>query len=68
METVKGVVEAAEKAIWGDNTPKSGEEPVSGVQGEGTASDPYDAGNASCMNRISHLFSCLLLSSFRGLR
>ncbi|KAF7720242.1 Uncharacterized protein PECH_003357 [Penicillium ucsense] len=52
METVNKVVEAASAAIWGtDNnsteqqTTAHGEEPVSGVQGTGSASDPYDAGN-----------------------
>ncbi|OJD28315.1 hypothetical protein ACJ73_00287 [Blastomyces percursus] len=49
MDVVKNVVEAAENYLWGNNeasnTP-SGEEPVAGVQGKGTAADPYDAGNA----------------------
>jgi hypothetical protein len=46
METLIGAVQTAEKALMGDKS-QSGEEPVSGVKGEGTASDPYDAGNAS---------------------
>jgi hypothetical protein len=29
------------------NAAQSGEEPVSGVQGKGTATDPYDAGNST---------------------
>jgi len=41
-----GAVQAAEKALLGDVS-RSGQEPVSGVKGEGTASDPYDGGNAS---------------------
>ncbi|KLJ06892.1 hypothetical protein EMPG_17624 [Blastomyces silverae] len=49
MDAIKHVVEAAENYLWGNdeasNTP-SGEEPVAGVQGKGTAADPYDAGNA----------------------
>lgn len=49
METVNKYVNAASTVIWGDsNSPQSqqhGEEPISGVQGRGRATDPYDAGN-----------------------
>jgi hypothetical protein len=53
METVNKYVHAASNAIWGqDGTPNAtqttqqhGEEPLSGVQGSGDATDPYDAGN-----------------------
>ncbi|KAK2736697.1 hypothetical protein FQN55_001548 [Onygenales sp. PD_40] len=53
METIRQAVHAAEKVIWGESNPDktaepaADEEPVAGVQGEGTATDPYDAGNAS---------------------
>ena len=63
METVTGAVQAAEKALLGDKS-QSGEEPVSGVKGEGTASDPYDAGNASGMSRIFPLFPMFTLEFF----
>ncbi|KAJ5617063.1 hypothetical protein N7537_002177 [Penicillium hordei] len=49
METVNKYVNAASTAIWGEsNSPQAqqhGEEPISGVQGKGRATDPYDAGN-----------------------
>ncbi|KAJ9486834.1 hypothetical protein VN97_g6500 [Penicillium thymicola] len=49
METVNKYVNAASTVIWGgDNSPQAqqhGEEPISGVQGKGRATDPYDAGN-----------------------
>ena len=49
METVNKYVTAASTVIWGENdSPQSqqhGEEPMSGVQGEGRATDPYDGGN-----------------------
>jgi hypothetical protein len=60
METLTHAVQnastAASNAIWGEQQPQSqrteqivaarhGEEPLSGVQGKGTAADPYDAGN-----------------------
>ena len=45
MESVNKVVHAASHAVWGDEQNKSGEEPVSGQKGQGTATDPYDAGN-----------------------
>ncbi|EGD96606.1 hypothetical protein TESG_04042 [Trichophyton tonsurans CBS 112818] len=43
MESLKSGLQAAEDALLGH---KSGQEPASGVQGKGTATDPYDAGNA----------------------
>ena len=42
MDTVNKVAKAATKAIWGE---QSGEEPVSGQQGNVAAGEPYDAGN-----------------------
>jgi hypothetical protein len=49
METVNKYVTAASTVIWGENdSPQSqqhGEEPMSGVQGKGRATDPYDGGN-----------------------
>ncbi|KAK2873469.1 hypothetical protein FQN49_002344 [Arthroderma sp. PD_2] len=44
MESLKNSLQAAEDALLGH---KSGQEPVSGVKGQGTATDPYDAGNAT---------------------
>ncbi|EGE85803.1 hypothetical protein BDDG_08748 [Blastomyces dermatitidis ATCC 18188] len=49
MDVIKNVVEAAENYLWGNDEASntlSGEEPVAGVQGKGTAADPYDSGNA----------------------
>lgn len=56
MESVNKVISTASHAIWGDNdaqsqqaqsqqAQQSHEEPISGVQGKGFASDPFDAGN-----------------------
>ncbi|OGE57741.1 hypothetical protein PENARI_c001G03956 [Penicillium arizonense] len=52
MDTVNKYVNAASTAIWGESGSSStqqnlqhGEEPISGVQGKGAATDPYDAGN-----------------------
>jgi hypothetical protein len=45
MDTVNKVVSAASHAVWGEEQNKPGEEPVSGQKGQGTATDPYDAGN-----------------------
>lgn len=51
METVSKVVNAATAALWGDGstvqqqTTPHGEEPIAGVQGKGSSTDPYDAGN-----------------------
>ncbi|KAL1592625.1 hypothetical protein SLS60_011041 [Paraconiothyrium brasiliense] len=52
METISNVVnsvsQTATKAIWGEqqNNETAGNEPVSGVQGKGTATEPYDKGNS----------------------
>ncbi|KAK4861041.1 hypothetical protein LT330_003957 [Penicillium expansum] len=49
METVNKYVNAASTVIWGENSSpqaqQHGEEPLSGVQGQGSATDPYDGGN-----------------------
>ncbi|KAK2754542.1 hypothetical protein FQN54_006943 [Arachnomyces sp. PD_36] len=45
METVGKVYHAASHAVFGEEHNKSGEEPISGQTGRGTATDPYDAGN-----------------------
>lgn len=52
MEAVNKVINTASNAIWGetstqaqDTASQEHDEPISGVQGKGDASDPYDAGN-----------------------
>lgn len=45
METVNNIVTTASAAIWGENGAPHDDEPMSGVQGKGSADDPYDAGN-----------------------
>lgn len=48
MDTVNRALDSASHAIWGETHPEHqqhGEEPLSGVQGQGSATDPYDAGN-----------------------
>ncbi|KAJ5653939.1 hypothetical protein N7490_000942 [Penicillium lividum] len=49
-DTVNRVVSAASTALWGEGNQESqslahGDEPMSGVQGKGSAEDPYDGGN-----------------------
>ncbi|TDZ29530.1 hypothetical protein C8035_v005486 [Colletotrichum spinosum] len=43
METLSNMTNAATKAVWGTNDNK--EEPISGVAGNTTQGEPYDAGN-----------------------
>ncbi|KAL6414874.1 hypothetical protein AUP68_01410 [Ilyonectria robusta] len=43
MESISNAATAAAKAVWGENTTK--QEPVSGVQGDVSKGEPYDAGN-----------------------
>ncbi|KAL3473143.1 hypothetical protein BJX99DRAFT_202609 [Aspergillus californicus] len=48
METITHAVQNAGNALWGqqgEQRQQHGEEPVSGIQGKGTVTDPYDAGN-----------------------
>ncbi|KAK8248720.1 hypothetical protein IWZ00DRAFT_509024 [Phyllosticta capitalensis] len=48
MDTITNLASSASKLIYGDQQdPKqqSGQEPVSGQSGAGTATDPYDSGN-----------------------
>lgn len=57
METVNKYVNAASTVIWGEGTSpqaqQHGEEPISGVQGKGRATDPYDAGNRDGMYNLN---------------
>ncbi|KAL8365993.1 hypothetical protein RB595_004666 [Gaeumannomyces hyphopodioides] len=59
MDTINNIANAATKAIWGENPPKTdaaksssppppppNEEPISGVQGDTSKGEPFDAGNA----------------------
>ncbi|KAH7001818.1 hypothetical protein EDB80DRAFT_62725 [Ilyonectria destructans] len=43
MESISNAATAAAKAVWGENTTQ--QEPVSGVQGDVSKGEPYDAGN-----------------------
>lgn len=43
METISNAAAAAAKAVWGEN--QAQKEPVSGVQGDTSKGEPYDAGN-----------------------
>lgn len=61
METITNVVNTVSgtvsKAIYGEQPANgnetAGNEPVSGVQGQGTATDPYDKGNSGTSWHIS---------------
>lgn len=43
METISNVANAAVKAVWGEQ--ETNKEPVSGVSGDVSKGEPYDAGN-----------------------
>lgn len=68
METIHRTFNNASNALWNEvhpnQTPDSqlnqqhGDEPLSGIQGRGTATDPYDAGNRDGKNLISHFMLC----------
>jgi hypothetical protein len=47
MDAINNLAGAASKAIFGNGVTGSegGEEPVAGVQGAGTANEPFDKGN-----------------------
>lgn len=57
METIRSVLglggsAPAKEESTPDQHPLSGQEPLSGQQGAGTATDPYDSGNLAGM--LSH--------------
>lgn len=56
MEAINTMASAATKAIWGTNEAK--EEPVSGVTGDTSNGEPYDAGNIGMRKRNEKLGSC----------
>jgi hypothetical protein len=60
METITNAANAASKAIWGDSTKSSSEEPVSGETGSGTAAEPYDKGNLEGMHLALYTLARLL--------
>jgi len=43
METINNLAQTAAKVVWGEDQSK--QEPVSGVQGDTSKGEPYDAGN-----------------------
>lgn len=46
METINNMATAAANAVWGSNgTTESKQEPISGVNGDTSKGEPYDAGN-----------------------
>lgn len=46
MDTIKSTIASASKYVYGDDASnQSGQEPISGQQGKGTADEPFDAGN-----------------------
>lgn len=51
MESINNAASAASRAVFGGSSGQSGQEPVSGQTGRGTASEPYDAGNT--MGKVS---------------
>lgn len=63
METVNKIFESTSTALWPPSQPQNehqdieqhGEEPLSGVQGQGTATDPYDAGNRDSMPPLFYI-------------
>lgn len=45
MQALSNAASAVKTAVFGGDNTQSGEEPVSGQTGKGTAEQPYDAGN-----------------------
>jgi hypothetical protein len=46
MEVINNITQSASKAIWGEtNANTKAEEPMSGVRGDTSRGEPYDAGN-----------------------
>jgi hypothetical protein len=76
METVNNVVNAASKAIWGEQNPQTttgnetaGQEPVSGMQGKGNADSPFDQGNAGKWKPVWAILQiCTLAGSGTAMR
>ena len=65
MESITNAANAASKAVFGGSTGQSGQEPVSGQTGRGTASEPYDAGNT--MGNVSQSIALPFRSPLRCL-
>lgn len=62
METITNAANAASKAVFGDSSSgQSGQEPVSGQTGRGTASEPYDGGNT--MGNVSQSITAAFCDS-----
>lgn len=63
MESINNAASAASRAVFGGSSGQSGQEPVSGQTGRGTAGEPYDAGNT--MGKVSpvNYTACFGLSS-----
>jgi len=62
METITNAANAASKAVFGDGSSgQSGQEPVSGQTGRGTASEPYDGGNT--MGNVSQSIATVFCDS-----
>lgn len=56
MESINQVAAAAAKAVWGDEN--AHKEPVSGVKGDVSKGEPYDAGNLGTYSYIALLGNC----------
>lgn len=64
METISNIASSASKLIYGDpKAEQSGQEPVSGQTGRGTADEPYDSGNLEGKSAIFVLFCLIRLTS-----
>lgn len=65
METIQNVAAAASKAIFGEQSTTQtthgnetgGTEPISGEQGKGTATEPFDQGNSAKANAASDTYT-----------
>lgn len=45
-DSMSQIITDLKDKVMGTDPPRSGEEPPAGLQGKGTATDPYDQGNA----------------------
>lgn len=58
METIQQIATTAAKVVWGEgDTSQAHQEPISGVGGDVSKGEPYDAGNIGTLSLFTLLTS-----------